>query len=175
MKKIILLGLLLCAAGTASAYDRNDRESVAFGRWLANITAAIDFPQPLGDIIRDSKEPWELKISFLGREIANDGRLLARYLNTLEGYRQKHGRTGKYDRSLVGSIKSHLGWIRRDFDRVDRLAEEFGIKISTGSAEGRLTKYAQPKAGDERYQPESGLWEVYDADTKTWKPQETAE
>lgn len=175
MKTMTMLCLLvLGSAAPGFAYDRAGREARAFGLWLANITAAIDFPQPLGDIIRDSKQPPELKIAFLGREIANDARLLSRYLNTIEGYREKYHRTGDYDKQLVGSIKLQLAWIRQDLDRADRLADEFGIKISSGSAEGALVKTVQPKAGDERYQPESGLWETYDPATKTWKPQEPA-
>lgn len=55
---------------------------------------------------------------------------------------------------------------------MEQLAEEFGINISSGSAMGTLVKGGEPKAGDERYQPESGLWETYNLDTKTWKPQE---
>lgn len=102
---LTLCMLVLGSCSACFAAGGADKEARAFGLWMANITGAIDFPQPLGEIIRDSKAPDELKISFLGREIASDTRLLSKYLNTLESYREKYGRTNKYDKSLVASIK----------------------------------------------------------------------
>lgn len=157
-----------------------DREHGAFQQWLMVTTEEVKLPFRTASLITRMKDPRKFQLYEVADLIFNDDRMLNRYFWRLERIFEARKRLNPYDREVLRIMRNSLGWEKQEgLERLERLGKQWGIPLDKKGRPERwrdsLSRAEPPKTGDERYDPDSGLWERYDAKTKAWTPQEAPE
>ncbi len=142
-----------------------------FSSWYFETARGIELPAEIISLIWEPKLPESIRLFNLAHHIARVDPVLRRYLARVEELHRKNKRLNPFDIQLLSRLEPSAQDKRELADRLDAICGQAGVpkpkrqswKDTLSSTSGSLA------SGSLRYDVETGRWERYDADKKTWE------
>jgi hypothetical protein len=174
---ILLLAALLASPAAAQDVTTSavntpmPRETQEFMQWVGRRTTDLRLGDDQSEAVwRPQDKPGRLMA--LARLISDDRRLLWRYTSLLKGIQAKKGKVNPLDLDLSGRVWTNLMIFDGYSTGFKDVARSLGVpapKLRDAMPASARGGSSPSRAGDERYDPDTGGYEVFDG-SGTWKP-----